>query len=419
MHLVYRVVVLEQVMANRQRIVIIGANFAGLACAMKFSSQFAVTVIDASACFEFLPNIHELLSGVKSAELLRLPRARILSGPGHQFVEDTVTTIDADGGLVRTASGRSFEFDACVVAAGGVNSTLGVPGVEDFALPFKSVDDCAEIGKRLKDLADAGKPMSVVIVGGGLEGIEALGEILRAYRHLPQLSLHLIEGAETLLPGGVAALSSEILRKCQPYPVTFHLGDRVKAVTKTRVRLVSGESLKTDLTLWTGGASPSPLLSESGLSTAKGAWAAVEPSLRSQVFDNVFVIGDAASLPVRLSKQAYHAMDMGSHAAGNVKRFLANSSLKTFKPGPEISLISLGDIDTYLMVGQCVFAGTALAPAKELIFQANMARLDPPLRVAAALELQARYWRGIRELTIPLFWPPSSLGHLADLRKLA
>lgn len=406
-------------MTDRKKVVIIGANFAGLSCAMNLSSDYAVTVIDASACFEFLPNIHELLSGVKSAGLLRLPRARILQRLGHEFIQDTVSAIDAEGGSVKTASGENFDFDACVVAVGGVNNTYGLPGVEDFALPFKSVDDCARIRERLERLAKAGEGMSLVVVGGGLEGVEALGEILRAYRRIPYLKVHLVEGSKTLLPGGPAALSSEILRKCQPYPVTFHLGDRVKAVTKARVRLASGKSLKSDITLWTGGAAPSPLLYESGLSISTDTWAAVEPSLKSQVFDNVFVIGDAAALPTSVSKQAYHALDMGSHAATNVKRFLAHSSLRPFKSGPEISLISLGDIDTYLQVGQWVFAGPALAPAKELIFQANMARLDPPHRIPAALELQARYWQGIRELTVPLLWPPSSLRRLANLRKLA
>ena len=406
-------------MNDRKKVVIIGANFAGLSCAMNFSSQYAVTVIDTSAYFEFLPNIHELLSGVKSTGLLRLPRARILQRLGHEFIQDTVSAIDAGGGSVRTASGEKFDFDACVVAVGGVNNTYGLPGVEDFALPFKCVEDCARIRERLEKLAGAAQGMSLVVVGGGLEGVEALGEILRAYRHIPGLQVHLVEGSKTLLPGGAAALSSEILRKCQPYPVTFHLGDRVKAVTKARVRLASGKSLKSDITLWTGGAAPSPLLYESGLSISTDTWAAVEPSLKSQVFDNVFVIGDAAALPTSMSKQAYHALDMGSHAATNVKRFLAHSSLKPFKSGPEISLISLGDIDTYLVMGQWVFAGPALAPAKELIFQANMARLDPPHRIPAALELQARYWQGIRELTVPLLWPPSSLKRLASLRKLA
>ncbi len=405
-------------MAYKKKVVIVGANFAGLACAMKLSSQFAVTVIDSSPCFEFLPNIHELLSGVKTPELLRLPRARILQRLGHRFVEQTVSSIDPGNAVVKTERGERFNFDACVVAVGGVNNTRGIPGAKEFALPFKSVDDCAHIRKQLDKLAAAGDGMSVVIVGGGLEGVEALGEILRGYRHLPNLTVQLVEAGDVLLRGGATALSNEILRKCQPFPVTFHFGDRVKSVTRARVRLASGKLLKSGLTLWTGGAAPSPLLSKSGLASTPQSWAEVKPSLQSRFFDNVFVIGDAADLPVLLSKQAYHALDMGSHASTNVKRLLASLPLKPFKPGPEISLISLGDIDTYLIVGQRVFAGTALAPAKELIFQANMVRLDPPLQTPAAFDLKARYWQGLRELTIPSVWPPSALLRLADLRKL-
>ncbi len=406
-------------MGNRKKVVVVGANFAGLACAMKLSSKLDVTVIDESASFEFLPNIHELISGVKTPALLRLDRARILRRLGHRFVQDTVSGMDAKNAVVRTALGDTFDFDACVVAVGGVNNSFGIQGVDDFACPFKSVDDCARIKIRLDELSDAGKDMSLVIVGGGLEGVEALGEILRGYRHLPNLAVHLVEGGDVLLPGGAAALGSEILRKCQNYPVTFHFGARVKSVTKTRVRLASGKVLKSDLTLWTGGAAPSPLLSKSGLTDSQRAWAAVKTSLQSRFFDNIFIIGDAADLPDPVSKQAYHALDMGAHAATNVTRFMADSPLKPFKPGPEISLISLGDIDTYLVLGQWVFAGAALAPAKELIFQANMARLDPPLQMSAALELKARYWQGIRELTVPSVWPPSSILRLADLRRLA
>ena len=44
------------------RIVVIGANFAGLTTAINLSRDFSVNVIDCRPQFEFLPNIHELLS---------------------------------------------------------------------------------------------------------------------------------------------------------------------------------------------------------------------------------------------------------------------------------------------------------------------------------------------------------------------
>jgi NADH dehydrogenase len=137
----------------RPRVVIVGANFAGLAAAQHIDGRYAVTVIDRSPWFEWLPNIHELLSGVKRPADLRLPRARLVKRPGHRFVRAEVVRIDAPAGAVVTATGRRFPFDACIVAVGGVDETFGVPGAERHAMSFKGVDDCAAIGRRLGQLA--------------------------------------------------------------------------------------------------------------------------------------------------------------------------------------------------------------------------------------------------------------------------
>src|SRR5512137_1033338 len=133
---------------SRPRIVIVGANFAGIAAAQHLDGRYDVTVVDRSPWFEWLPNIHELLSGVKRPGDLRLPRARLVKRAGHRFVRAEVVRIDAPNRAVVTSKGRRFPFDACIVAVGGVDETFGVPGADRHAMPFKSVDDCAEIGRR-------------------------------------------------------------------------------------------------------------------------------------------------------------------------------------------------------------------------------------------------------------------------------
>jgi NADH dehydrogenase len=81
--------------SERKRVLILGGGFAGLAAALELSpDRYEVTLIDRSRWFEFLPNIHELLSGVKTPELLRLPLDRNVRRAGHTFVRDTVTSID-------------------------------------------------------------------------------------------------------------------------------------------------------------------------------------------------------------------------------------------------------------------------------------------------------------------------------------
>ena len=68
-------------MARKHRVVIVGANFGGLSAASELAKTHRVTLVDPSAYFEFLPNIHELVSGVKSPNHLRLPRQRLAQAP--------------------------------------------------------------------------------------------------------------------------------------------------------------------------------------------------------------------------------------------------------------------------------------------------------------------------------------------------
>ena len=366
-------------MNEKTQIVIIGANFGGLTAALRLPDDFDVVVIDPSPHFEFLPNIHELISGVKSPGQLRLSKQRLLHRAGHRFVQERVTTLNPTDRYVETDSGETFSFDICVVAVGGINNTFGVPGADEFAWPFKSVDQCQAIGQALQEKIERQERVVVCIVGGGLEGIESLGEILRKYGQRENLSVHLVESSDQLLSGLPASLGEAVQRRCRSYPVQFHTGMRVQAVTETTVELTSGEVLPADITIWTGGAKPPGLLSESGLAPKADSWAPVNATLQSRFFDNIFIVGDAAELPQALSKQAYYAMDMGECAAANITRYLDNEPLKEFQPSTGLSLISLGNLDTYLIIGDAVVAGTALSAAKEFVYQFNMARYEPPL----------------------------------------
>jgi NADH dehydrogenase len=375
----------------RPRVVIVGANFAGLTAAMHLDSRrYDVTVVDRSPWFEWLPNIHELLSGVKKPADLRLPRRRLLARAGHRFVAAEVERVDARSRRVHFDGGRTSDFDACIVAVGGVEETFGVPGATRHAMSFKSVADCVAIGRRLASLARSRRRKSVVIVGGGLAGIEALGEILRRNGGRAALDVSVVEAGSRLMPGTPAKLNASIRKYCARLGVRVLTGARVASVTPARVRLDGGESLHSDLTIWTGGAAPSPLLRASGLARKAREWAHVRPTLQSQRFDEVFVIGDAASLSRPIRKQAFFAIQMGECAAANVKRLLAGRQLRKFRPAPKPLLVAFGDLDTFLVAGGKVLASPAFAAAKEGVFQLTMAQFDPPVRASSAMRLGGR-----------------------------
>jgi NADH dehydrogenase FAD-containing subunit len=402
-----------------QHIAIVGANFAGLTAATALSPRHAVTVIDPTQHFEWVPHIHEVLSGVKTPQGLRLDRAAIVKQAGHRFLRDRVNALHPAQGRLTTAGGRELAFDACIVAVGAEWDTHHVPGVGRHALPFRSVADALAIERRLRALAKARQPLRIVIAGAGIAGIEALGEILRRHRDEANLSVEVVEAGERLLPGLPAALDADLRRLCAPYAVNFRTATPIAAVTAKGVRLADGTRLRSDLTLWAAGLAPPLLLRESGLARPPQRWAEVQPTLQSRHADNVFVVGDAAQLPQGLSKQAYHAIDMGALAAANIVRWLDGRALKAFKPAPKAVLIAFGDLQTYLVAGRTVLASRLLAGAKEGVYQLAMAQMAPQGLSSAVPAAAGRLWQGWRQLALPQLMSLAEFRKLGDCRSIA
>ena len=377
-------------LTTRPRVAIVGANFAGLRAAQELGSEFDVTVFDPSPWFEWLPNIHELVSGAKRPTDLRLPRKRLVAAAGHRFVREAVAAIDARRGTLTTAGGTVHAFDFCIVAAGSVDATYGVRGVERHAMPFRSVEQCDAIGRRLGALMKGRTPRSIVIAGGGFAGVEALGEILRRYRARDNLTLHIVEAGPALMPGASPKIDAAVRKHVRAYDVQIHTRSPVAAITPTGVRLQGGKRLRSDLTIWTGGGAAPPLLHAAKLAPKPLQWAPVDATLRSRRYDNVFVIGDAAALPVALPKQAFHALEMGECAAVNVRRAAAGRALRRYRPSRTPLLVAFGDLDTFLVAGRSVVANPALAAGKEAVYQVTMAQIDPPSSVHALGQLASR-----------------------------
>ena len=225
---------------ERKRFVIVGGNFAGLTAAIKFSRRHAVTVIDPSRHFEWAPGIHEILSSVKTPQGLRLDRAAIVKQAGHRCLRNPVTVLQPAQRRLAAAGGRELEFDASIVAVRALWNTHHIPGVARHAMPFRGVADGLAIEQRLDTLVREGKPLRIVIAGGSISGIEALGEILRRHRDDAGLSVELVEACARLLPGLPTSLDADLRRLCEPYAVKFGTATTIASVSAKGVRLAEG-----------------------------------------------------------------------------------------------------------------------------------------------------------------------------------
>ena len=390
----------------RSRVVIVGGNFAGLVAASRISSDHDVTVVDARADFEWTPNIHELLSGVKNREGVVLPRAECVNRYGHTFVQDVVTGIDRDSSSVTTESGLALPYDACLIAAGSVRTTFGVEGADKYALGLRSVGDAVRIASRLDKLAARKRRASIVIVGGGVTGVEVVGEILRRREQGDEFNIHIVEVESDILDEQLDGLASDAAERFTPYAVTVHTNTSIKEVRARSVMLESGEKLTADLCIWSAGMVLPEFLRDAGLKEADDQWLPVDDTLKSAYADNIFVAGDCAAPPEPIRKQAYYAMDMGEVAGDNISRLLEGGRLKSFRAKPMPMLISFGDITTWLVAGEAAVASPLLAAAKEGVYQATMARLaspHEPLRYSAGIA--SRAVMATRQLLLPQLTP--------------
>jgi len=387
---------------NRQKVVVVGGNFAGLSAASRLSKKFDVTVIDPLEHFEWTPNIHEILSGVKSEHGLRLSRSKILQRLGHQFLQDSVSNISTTSSLVHTSGEKQLKYDYCIVATGGERQTYDAVGAEDHSFPFLAVHHIRAIKDRLSLLLQQQDTVNVAIVGGGVSGVEALGELLRREPFRARLNLTLVEAGPRILPGLPRQLDKDIRQHSKKHNVAIRLDAAVTSLSCNEVQLSNGETVAADVTIWAAGVKPPELLVRSGLLKHGDNWAPTRQTLQSRYADNVFVIGDAGELPTPIRKQAYFAIDMGEIAARNIWLLARSRPLKSFKPLKKPMLIAFGDIDTYLVVGDTVVAGKALAAVKEGIFQLSMFRLGSPLGlIDTQVNASLRFLTSVKQLVLP------------------
>jgi NADH dehydrogenase FAD-containing subunit len=360
----------------RQRIVIVGGGFAGMGAARALQDGPLVTLIDRKANFEFLPNIHEIVSGLKKPGTVGLSHERMARDLEQTFLRDEVTAIDPVQKSVITPS-RRVPYDALILAPGGGPATNGVGGAETHAHFFHSAADADRVRRRLEALAGLPGRSHVTIVGGGFTGIEVLGEILRKYRKKRRLQVRLIESGRRLMSDWPKVLHRRVKKLAERHDVELRLETRVARVEADHVTLTSGPSLPSHLTIWTAGARAPGFMESAGFAIGPSGWAEVDDTLAGRRFPEVFVAGDAAQLRSRARKQGAEALRLGERAAKNARRFLAGRDLKRFRRDDIPLLVTFGDLSAFVLLeDDTVLEGQALAAGREFVFQESMATID-------------------------------------------
>ncbi|MEU7988056.1 FAD-dependent oxidoreductase [Streptosporangium canum] len=329
--------------AAPHRVLILGAGYAGTAAVIQLAARtkgredVQVTLVNPQERFTERLRLHIAATGQQIAEM-NIPE--LLEGTEARFVRGWVTAVDADAKIVRIDDNRVLHYDTLVYGLGSVADTVTVPGVEEHAYTLNTAQDAEALAERLARL-DRG---TVVVGGSGLTGVESAAEIAERHPGLNVVLLGRQEPGAAMSPKPKAYLQAALTR----LGVQMRSGIEVVKVLPDSVELAGGESIATDVVLWTSGTRVSPLAAAAGLTVDERGRIVTDATLRSVSHPDVYAVGDAAA--IRQGYGVMHGtcqggMPTGVHAGVSIVRALDGGQPKPFRFGYYHTPVSLGRHD--------------------------------------------------------------------------
>jgi NADH dehydrogenase FAD-containing subunit len=285
----------------KHRILVLGAGYAGASAAGRIARRLrrdsaAITLVNAESDFVERVRMHQLAIG---QDLPRHDLASMFEGSGVELRLGRVAAVDADTRAVTLDDGERIPYDILVYALGSTAAPSRVPGVAEYAHNVSSRPAALRLRERLAELGD-GAP--VVVVGGGLTGIEAATEFAETR---PDLTIELVTRGE--FGGWLSPKGRAHLRK-----VFERLGIGVEDhATVERVEpdavVTTERPVTSAATVWAGGFAVHPIAAASGLEVTETGQIVVDDTMRSVSHPEVYAVGDAAyalgqtGAPLRMS----------------------------------------------------------------------------------------------------------------------
>jgi NADH dehydrogenase FAD-containing subunit len=351
----------------KHRIVILGAGYAGASAAGRLARRLHaddvdLVLVNAEPDFVERVRLHQVAAG---QELRPRPLRDMLAGTGVTLRVARVTAVDVDRKVVAltdTEGGAAdgadeLGYDTLVYALGSSMAEHGVPGVAAHACEVASRPGALRLRERLGELAAGGR---VVVVGGGLTGIEAASEIAEARDDLELALAVRGELGDWLSPAGRRHLRATFRR----LGITVHEHTDVEEVGVTEVLTVGGATVPADVTVWTGGFAVHPIAAATTLEVSPRGQVVVDGTMRSVSHPDVYAVGDSAlaqgplGTPLRMSCAS--GIPMAWQAADSVVARLTGGKLPNVPLRYVQQCISLGRRDAVI---QMVTADDRAKPA--------------------------------------------------------
>lgn len=306
---------------RQKRIVIIGAGFAGIACARALRRCDAeVVLIDRRNHHIFQPLLYQVATAVLAPSEIAAPVRQLakkqenLSVMLAEVTGASLNSQSVDASCPRLGV-RRIPFDFLVIATGMLPSYFGHDEFARFAPGLKNLNDAEtirgkilsayELAEMTDDQSERARQMTFVLVGAGATGVELAASMAQMatltlrgnFRRIDpaKSTIVLLEGGNRILPSFAESLSRNAARRLEKLGVRVATGVKVEKVDEQGV-IASGKRIPSATVLWTAGVTPTPIVKMLGTKTDRAGRASVGPFMNVVDVPGVFVIGDTASV---------------------------------------------------------------------------------------------------------------------------
>ena len=354
-----------------KRVLILGGGFAGFNAARELCKliddreDVGVMVISKDNYLTFWPMVPGVVASDVGVRNIAQPLRRPLIYGGASFRRAEVEKVDMENQVV-TAGGKEFPYTHLVLAMGAQPSYFGIPGVEQHAINMKGIPDAVNIRNRVierfeeatlegGDLSES--KLTFVVIGAGATGVETAAQLhvliyevlgpeypsinpnrfrIILLDALPHILPELDPGLRRVARGQLAARDIEVMTNAL-----------AEEVTGSCVKLKDGREIASENVVWTAGARPSEEVEKIGVPLVeKTKGAKVDRYFRVEGYDNVWAVGDNATIPDGndgfVPPNAQAAVKEGALLAENILATIDGQGLKPFQYKSQGQLIDLG-----------------------------------------------------------------------------
>ncbi len=334
-----------------KKVVIIGGGFVGSYIARKLEDIFEVILIDNKKYFEFTPSTLELVVSSKLKEKIRIFHKDYLKK--SKIIIDKVQAVEKS--KVILSKGKKIEFDYLVICSGSSYNS-NIKGENVFSA--KNSDDLISSYEKLK------YSKNILIIGGGLVGVELASEIYSKY---PEKNITIIDLLNSILSRNNKDTIGYVEKDLSKNNVKIILNEKIIERKGRYFITDKNTKIKTDIAYLSIGVKPnSDFMNENFKeSLDKKGQIIINQHLQLLNYTNIFSAGDVNSLSEE--KTAQNAKRQAELVSYNIVALESNKKLKSYHEKKTPIIISLGKWNGIFETEKLSFGGIIPALLKYFV----------------------------------------------------